>query len=92
MDDRAYEAAKAAISEKGSACFAAHGLADILRNTGTDAGPRAILALVQRLAADDSRAFLFPISAGLREAVSDDDGFARASPAAWPPRCATGCI
>ena len=77
MDDKAYESAKAAISEKDNAYFAAHGLADILRNAGTDAGPRAILALVRRLAADDSRAFLFPISAGLREAVSDDDEFAR---------------
>ncbi len=77
MDDRAYEAAKAAISEKDNAYFAAHGLADILGEAGAESGRGAILALVRRLAADDSRAFLFPISAGLREAVSDDDEFAR---------------
>ncbi len=77
MDDRAYESAKAAISEKDNAYFAAHGLADILGEAGAENGSDSILALVQRLAADDSRAFLFPISAGLREAVSDDDEFAR---------------
>ena len=77
MDDRAYEAAKAALSEKDNAYFAAHGLADLLSSAGLEAGPGAILSLVRRLAADDSHAFLFPISAGLREAVSDDDGFAR---------------
>ena len=77
MDDRAYEAARAAISEKDDAYFAAHGLADLLSNAGLEAGPGAILALVERLAADDTYAFLPPISAGLRESVSDDDGFAR---------------
>ena len=77
MDDRAYEAARAAISEKDDAYFAAHGLADLLSNAGLEAGPGAILALVRRLAADDTYVFLSPISAGLREAVSDDDGFAR---------------
>ncbi len=77
MDDRAYEAAKAAISEKDDAYFVAHGLAGILGEAEAESGRGAILALVRRLAADDSRAFLFPISAGLREAVSDDDGFAR---------------
>ena len=77
MDDMAYEAARAAISEKGDAYFAAHGLADILGELWAEAGPGAILALVRRLAADDVRRFLPPISAGLREAISDDDGFAR---------------
>ena len=78
MDDMAYEAAKAAISEKDNAYFAAHGLADILGEAGAESGRGAILALVRRLAADDAHAsFLFPISAGLREAASDDDEFAR---------------
>ena len=77
MDDRAYESARAAISEKDDAYFAAHGLADLLAKEGAESGPRAILALVRRLAADDTYTFLAPISAGLREAVSDDDGFAR---------------
>ncbi len=77
MDDKTYESSRAAISEKDNAYFAAHGLADILGEVGAESGRSAILALVRRLAADDSRAFLFPISAGLREAVSDDDEFAR---------------
>ena len=78
MDDMAYEAAKAAISEKDNAYFAAHGLAGLLSSAGLEAGPGAIRSLVRRLAADDAHeSFLFPISAGLREAVSDDDGFAR---------------
>ena len=78
MDDMAYESAKAAISKKDNAYFAAHGLADLLSSAGLEAGPGAILSLVRHLAADDSHeSFLFPISAGLREAVSDDDEFAR---------------
>ena len=78
MDDSAYEAAKAAILEKDNAYFAAHGLADILGEAGAENGSDSILALVRRLAADDAHeSFLFPISAGLREAASDDDEFAR---------------
>ena len=77
MDDMAYGAARAAISEKDDEYFAAHGLADILGKVGAESGRGAILALVRRLAADDTHALLAPISAGLREAVSDDDEFAR---------------
>ena len=78
MDDKAYESVRAAISEKDDAYFAAHGLADILGEAGAENGSDSILALVRRLAADDAHeSFLFPISAGLREAVSDDDEFAR---------------
>ncbi len=77
MDDRAYGSARAAISEKVDAYFAAHGLADILGEAGAESGRGEILALVRRLAADDTHALLAPISAGLREAVSDDDEFAR---------------
>ncbi len=77
MDDRAYESARAAISGKDDAHFAAHGLASLLAEEGAESDSGAILALVRRLAADDAYTFLAPISAGLREAVSDDDGFAQ---------------
>ena len=77
MDDNVYGAAKSAIVGRDGVHFAAHGLGDILGEVGAESGPGAILALVRRLAADDPHAFLFPISAGLREAVSDDDEFAR---------------
>ena len=77
VDDKAFETAKAAIAGKDRSYFAAHGLADLLGGAGAECGPDAIRALVRRLAEDDTYAFLFPISAGLREIAPDDDGFAR---------------
>ena len=75
VDDRAFETAKAAIGKKDNMYFAAHGLADLLGEAGAECGPDAIRALVRRLAEDDVYAFLFPISAGLRDIVPDDEGF-----------------
>ena len=75
MDDKAFETAKAAIG-KDNMYFAAHGLVDLLDEAGAECGPDAIRALVRRLAEDDVYAFLFPISAGLRDIVPDGDEFA----------------
>ena len=79
MDDRAYGIARAAIAEKDSAYFAEHGLADLLGEAGVECGPCTVLALARRLAADDTYAFLAPVSAGLRDIApdGDDDGLAR---------------
>ena len=78
-DDRTVGLAKSAIDRRDDSYFASHGLADLLGEEGIENGRDAVLALVQRLTADDAYAYLAAISAGLRDSASDCDEFARAA-------------
>ena len=77
MDDRAAERVKAAAAGKDLRYFSKNGLGGLLEEVGVGRDPAAVADALRLLAGDDVCMFVGAVAAGLREAASDDDEFAR---------------
>ena len=77
MDDRTAGRVKAAAARKDLRYFSENGLGSLLEEEGIGRDPDTVAAALRLLADDDVYMFVGAVAAGLREAVSDDDAFAR---------------